>query len=143
MTTIKPEFAAYFRTLIRGGHAANDQIEAKLDAEGWDGFPRFLAALFFVAVDRHFGEDATRTDVIKFVAYMRAGLGDDAPEVNPEAAETLILSIIDPSVDYDIDQQMIGRIHAATVHKVLAEGDLTDQELDAVLAEAVGLASRA
>lgn len=140
--TVKPELPAYFRTLVRGDHAANEQIEAKLDAEGWDGFPRFLAALFFVSVDRRFGEDATRADVIKFVADMRAGLVDDGPEVNPEAAETLIFSIIGPSMDYDIEQQMIGRIQAATVHKVLAEGDLTDQELDAVLAEAVELAGR-
>jgi hypothetical protein len=142
MMTIKPELPAYFRTLVRGDNATNDQIEAKLDAEGWDGFPRFLAALFFVAVDRRFGEDATRADVIKFVADMRAGLGDDGPEVNAEAAENLIFSIIDPSVDYDIHPQMIGRIQAATVNKVLAEGDLTDQELDAVLSEAVELASR-
>ena len=140
--TINPELPAYIRTLVRGDHAANDQIEAKLDAEGWDGFPRFLAALFFVSVDRRFGEDATQADVIKFVADMRADLGDDAPEVNPAAAETLIFSVIDPSIDYDIDHQMIGRIQAATVHKVLAEEDLTDQELDAVLAEAVELASR-
>ncbi|WP_326561274.1 hypothetical protein [Micromonospora sp. NBC_01796] len=140
--TIKPELPEYIRTLVRGDHDANDRIEAKLDAEGWGGFPRFLAALFFITVDRRFGESSTPADVIKFVAELRADLSQGGPDIDAEAAEALITSIIDPSVDYTIDQSMIGRIQAATVYRVLTQEDLTDTDLDAVLAEAVELSSR-
>ena len=63
-------------------------------------------------------------------------------EINAEAAEQLIMSIIDPSLDYSISQGMIGRIQAATVQKVLTEENLSDADLDALLAEAVSLSSR-
>jgi hypothetical protein len=76
------------------------------------------------------------------VAELRADLSRGGPAIDAEAAETLIGSIIDPAVDYMIDQNMIGRIQAATVYKVLADADLTDAELAAVLAEAVQLAER-
>ncbi|MET8041781.1 hypothetical protein ABZU25_13065 [Micromonospora sp. NPDC005215] len=140
---IKPELPEYIRTMVRGDHAANDAVEARLDAEGWDGLPRFLAAVFFLAVDRRFGEAAGRADVITFVGDLRAGLADGGPEINAEAAEALIMSIIDPSIDYSISQEMIGRIQAATVQKILTDDHLTDDELNALLNEAAGLASRA
>ncbi|MEU5550725.1 MULTISPECIES: hypothetical protein [unclassified Micromonospora] len=139
---IKPELAEYVRTMVRGDHVANDAVEAKLDAEGWDGLPRYLAAVFFLAVDRRFGETTGRAEVIAFVGELRAGLANGGPEINAEAAEQLIMSIIDPSLDYSMSQQMIGRIQAATVQKILTEEDLPDNELDAILAEAVTLSSR-
>ncbi|MFG2045911.1 hypothetical protein ACGFIW_00575 [Micromonospora sp. NPDC048935] len=139
--TIKAELPEYIRTMVRGDHAANDAVEARLDAEGWDGLPRFLAAVFFLAVDRRFGETAGRSEVITFVGELRAGLADGGPEINAEAAEMLIMSVIDPSVDYSIDQEMIGRIQAATVQTILTDENLTDSELDALLAEAVRISS--
>ncbi|MER5453993.1 hypothetical protein ABT008_04365 [Micromonospora sp. NPDC002389] len=139
---IRPELAEYVRTMVRGDYAANDAVEAKLDAEGWDGLPRYLAAVFFLAVDRRFGETAGRAEVIAFVGELRAGLANGGPEINAEAAEQLIMSIIDPSLDYSMSQEMIGRIQAATVQKILTEEDLPDNELDALLAEAVKLSSR-
>lgn len=133
----------YIRSLVRGDTGANNQVEATLDAEGWEGFPRYLAAVFFLAVDRRFPEDtASSADVITFVAELRAGLSDGGPDIKPEAAEALITSIIDPSVDYTIDQQMIGRIQAATVYKILTELNLSDEELDALLREALDIATR-
>ncbi|GIJ78304.1 hypothetical protein SAMN05443287_101103 [Micromonospora phaseoli] len=79
--------------MVRGDHAANDAVEARLDAEGWDGLPRFLAAVFFLAVDRRFGETAGRPEVIAFVGELPAGLADGGPEINAEAAEQLIMSM--------------------------------------------------
>ncbi|MET7947567.1 hypothetical protein [Micromonospora sp. NPDC005324] len=140
---IRPELPEYIRTMVRGDHAANDAVEARLDAEGWDGLPRFLAAVFFLAVDRRFGETAGRSEVITFVGGLRAGLADGGPEIDAEAAETLIMSIIDPAIEHSITQKMIGRIQAATVQKILTEENLPDDELDALLAEAVSLSARA
>ncbi|GGM37507.1 hypothetical protein GCM10011608_22640 [Micromonospora sonchi] len=139
---INPGLPTYIRTLVRGDHAANDVVEAKLDAEGWDGLPRYLASVFFLAVDRRFGETAGRAEIITFVGELRAGLADGGPEINAEAAEQLIMSIIDPSLDYSTSQEMIGRIQAVTVQKILTEENLSDADLDALLAEAVSLSSR-
>ncbi|AVT32263.1 hypothetical protein C6361_25540 [Plantactinospora sp. BC1] len=140
--TIKPELAAYVRTLVRGDNEANERIEAQLDGEGWDGFPRFLAALFFLAVDRRFGEDATSAEVIRFVADLRAGLADDAPAIDAQDAEALIKANIDPDADYDIEPSSIGKIQAAVTYKVLTDEQLTDEELDSFLTEATEIASR-
>ncbi|MEU8258849.1 hypothetical protein AB0C06_31820 [Micromonospora inaquosa] len=138
---IKPDLIDYVRTMIQGDYAANESVGARLDAEGWDGFPRFLAALFFVAVDRRFGETADRAGVIRFVADLRAQY-DGGPEIGAEDAESLILSTIDPSLDYAISQEMIGRIQAATVQKIFTDEALADAELEALLTEAAQLASR-
>ncbi|WP_434740272.1 hypothetical protein [Micromonospora sp. SH-82] len=138
---IRPELPDYIRTLVRGKQAANDAIEARLQAEGWDGFPKFLAMVFFLAVDRRFGENAEWPDTIKFVADLRADLHGGA-EINTEAAERLIMSVIDPSVDYAASQEMIGTIQAATALKILADANLTDAELDELLAEAATLSGR-
>ncbi|MEN3612320.1 hypothetical protein AAH979_22560 [Plantactinospora sp. ZYX-F-223] len=140
--TIKPELPAYIRTLIQGDNDAHDRIQAQLDSEGWDGFARFLASLFFLAVERRFGEDATSADIIKFVADLRAGMTDGGPEINAEDAEALIRANIDPEADYDVDPSMIGKVQAAVVYKVLTDERITDEDLDAVLTEAAQLASR-
>jgi hypothetical protein len=142
MTAVKPDFVEYVRTMVRGDHEANDQIEARLDEQGWDGFPRFMSALFFLAIDRRFGSKIDKAKVITFVAEMRADVANDGPEIDGQAAETLIESIIDASVEYSIPQSMIGTIQAAAVYKVLTEDRLSDTALDAFLAEAEKLANR-
>ncbi|WP_422737171.1 hypothetical protein ACN263_27685 [Micromonospora sp. WMMD729] len=138
---IKPDLIEYVRTMIRSDYAANESIGARLDAEGWDGFPRFLAALFFVAVDRRFGETADRVGVIKFVADLRAQY-EGGPEIRADDVESLILATIDPSLDYAVSPEMVGRIQAATVQKIFTDETLTDIELEALLAEAAQFASR-
>ncbi|MFI5926086.1 hypothetical protein ACIA3K_08850 [Micromonospora sp. NPDC051543] len=138
---IKSDLIEYVRTMIRSDYAANESVGARLDAEGWDGFPRFLAALFFVAVDRRFGETADRVGVIKFVAELRAQY-EGGPEIRADDAESLILATIDPSLDYTVSPEMIGRIQAATVQKIFTEEGLVDSALDTLLLEAAHLASR-
>jgi hypothetical protein len=140
---INPDLPEYVRTMVRGDYAASVAVEARLDAAGWDGFARFLAALFFLAVDRRFGAAANRAEVIMFVAELRASLSEGGPVIDAEAAEAFILATIDPSADYSASQEMIGRIQAATIQKVLTEDDLTDAELDALLAEAVEITPEA
>lgn len=140
--TVRTEFVDFMRTMVRGDYEENDRIEAALNEEGWDGFPRFLAALFFLAVDQRFGRETEPGEIIKFVADLRADPANSETRIDPEAAETIIRSILDPEVDYDIPMGMIGTIQAVTVLAVLAEEDPTGEELDAFLAEAVQMASR-
>ncbi len=85
-----PGLPTYIRTMVRGDHAANDAVDAKLDAEGWDGLSRYLPAVFFLALDRRLGETAGRAEVITFVGELRAGLADN--ELDGLLAEAVILS---------------------------------------------------
>ncbi|MFY1635845.1 hypothetical protein ACN27F_21640 [Solwaraspora sp. WMMB335] len=130
----------YIRTLVRNQHDLNDEIEARLDRDGWDGFPRFLAALFFIAVDRRFGESALPAEIIRFVAALREDLSHGGPDIDPVGAEALIKSALDPAADYNLSQEVIGKIQVAASYKILSEGDLSDAELDEVLAEATEFA---
>jgi hypothetical protein len=140
--TVKPEFVDYLRTMIRGDHTANDRVEAVLDEQGWDGFPRFMSALFFLAVDRRFGSVAQTPEIIKFVADLRVDVAEGGPEIDAKAAETLIRAAIQSSVNSNIPHFMIGTIQAATVYKILTEENLSDERLDAFFAEGVRLVSR-
>jgi hypothetical protein len=137
---MNPELPDFIRTLVRGDHELNDQIEERLDRDGWDGFPRFLAALFFAAVDLKFSENTIPSEIIRFVAALREDLSHGGPDIDPIGAEALIKSVLDPTVDYDLNQEMIAKIQFATAYKVLSEGDLSDAELNEILAEAAEFA---
>lgn len=104
--------------------------------------PRFLASLFFLAVDRRFRENYSPAEVIKFVADLRADLANGGPNISAEDAEALIRANLDPELDYDIEPSMIGKIQATVVYKVLTDASITDEQLDALLAEAAELAGR-
>ncbi|WJK32725.1 hypothetical protein [Solwaraspora sp. WMMA2065] len=140
--TLHPDLPMYIRTLVRGENDLNDEIEARLDRDGWDGFPRFLASLFFIAVDRRFSEDAPAGEIIRFVAALREDLSHGGPDVDPTGAEALIRSVLDPAVDYDLTPEMVTKIQAATMYKIFSEGDLSDAELDEILAEATEFATQ-
>ncbi|MEQ4300106.1 hypothetical protein ABNF97_01725 [Plantactinospora sp. B6F1] len=141
--TISPEMVEYIRTMVKGDHAANDRIEAKLDAQGWDDFPTLLGAVFYFAVNRRFGASTTAADVMVFVAEMRAAAPAGSPEIDANAAESLVRAALDPSLDLDIDPQMAGRIQGLAILHILSSPHTTDEDLDDLLANAVEAARRA
>ncbi|WP_189043278.1 hypothetical protein [Micromonospora sonchi] len=134
--------ALYIRTMIRGDHEANDRIEARLDEIGWDGFPALLGAVFYFAVNRRFDERTSPGEIMRFVADMRARTPPGTPEIDANAAETLIRAAVDPDVETAIDPQMAGRIQGLVILNILGGGAVGDDELDETLAEAAALASR-
>ncbi|WP_233604357.1 hypothetical protein [Micromonospora sp. HM5-17] len=139
---IKPEMVDYLRTMIKGDLDANSRIEAQLDEKGWDDFPKLLGAVFFLAVDRQFGDDASAAEIVQFVAEMRAKAPVDPAVIDANAAETLIKSALDPALDHDVESEMIGRIQTLTIMHVLGAEDVSDDDLDDVLEEAVQLVGR-
>jgi hypothetical protein len=133
----------YIRTMVRGEYEENDRLEAKLDAEGWDDFPTLLGAVFYYAVTRRFGEGASQEEIIQFVAEMRAAAPAEAAEaIDANAAEGLVRAALDPSVESDVDSEMSGAIQGLAVIHVLGAPEVTEQDLDALLAEALKVASR-
>ena len=87
---IRPDMVAYIRTMVRGEHAANDEIEARLDLEGWEGFSTLLGAVFYFAVNRRFPGGASQDEIIRFVSEMRSttiGGPRDRPEQRGEVGQ--------------------------------------------------------
>lgn len=138
------QFAAYVRTLVCGDDEANQRIEAELDRSGWDGYPHFLAVAFHLAVSERFHRPPNSAEIIRFVADMRAELGDDAPHIDQHVAERLIRSVLAGNVRIDPseDPEMIGRIQSLVLYEILADARLTNEQLDGFLGEAARLADR-
>ncbi|MFC6015281.1 hypothetical protein ACFP2T_03605 [Plantactinospora solaniradicis] len=139
---IKPAMVEYIRTMVQGDYEANDRIEAELDADGWDDFPKLLGAVFFLAVDRRFDEDASAADIVRFVAEMRGAAPVDPAVIDANAAEALIGSALDPSSDHGVESEMVGRIQTLTIMHVLGAEDVAERDLNALLDEAVQLVAR-
>lgn len=132
--------AEFMRTLVQGDYEATSRCEQKLDEQGWLGFPRFLGALFFMAVRRRFqGRD--QAEIIRFVAELRAQESDQDADLEAHAIESAIRRVFDRSVKIDVDQTTIGTIQTLVSHKILAEENLSPEELDSVLGEAEQLAA--
>ncbi|MGC5054779.1 hypothetical protein ACLQ2S_25375 [Micromonospora sp. DT48] len=132
---------AYIRTMVKGEHAENDRIEARLDDQGWEGFGTLLGAVFYFAVNRRFPDGASPDEVIRFVSEMRR-MTTGGPETDATSAEKLIMAALDPSIDTDIDPHVAGRVQGLTILHTLGADTVSDEELDALLTEAAALASR-
>ena len=142
MTTA--ELIEYVRTMVSRDTAANKRVEQKLDAEGWTGAPVFYASCFYLAVNRRFPRPVDPGDIVRFVAEIRAWAGEDAPGIDPAIAETLIGSVVDPSMEIDVrrlDQEMVGRIELIVVFAVLSRLSVSEAELDAFFTKATSMAA--
>lgn len=134
------DIVEFARTLIRGDFEANDRYERALDEDGWDGWPSFLSALFFLAVDRRFKGTYDEAQVIRFVADLRAEAGEGALPIDPSSMELLIKAVLDPAVRFDLPAETMGQIQTMVAYTILAREGLSDKELDGVLAEAQSIA---
>lgn len=141
MSTQSDSFG-FVRTLIQGDFEANGQYKRRLDEQGWAGFPRFLTAVFFLAADRRFAMPPDRAEIVKFVAELRGRGTGDVAGIDPEAAEVLILAVLDAAVTVNLDQATVARIQTLVAHKILTDENLTPEELDAFLGRAEQLTSR-
>jgi hypothetical protein len=137
---IKPQIIEYIRTFVRNDYTANDRIEAQLDEEGWDGLYSFLSAVFFYAIDLHF--DGKRDDkaIRRFVADIRSENPEVADQIDPVLAENAIFAVLDESVDLEAPPETLARIQTLGIYKALNEANLSDSELDELLARAARLA---
>jgi hypothetical protein len=140
---INPDLVDYIRTMVRGDHEANERIEQRLDARGWDGFPALFSAVFHVAVRRRFPSGAAPDEIIRFVAEMRCTAPVGAPEIDANAAEKMIHAAVDPTLVAEVDPQTAGRVEGLTILYVLGGEEISDADLDALLLRAVERTSRA
>jgi len=139
---ISADMIDYIRTIVSGDHEANDVIEARLDESGWGDFAFLLGAVFFLAVDRRLGERADRGAVVRLVAEMRSEIPVDPSYIDANSAESLILAVLDPAHDHDVEPEMKGRIQGAVVTYLLGAPDVSNDEREAVYSEAMQMVAR-
>jgi hypothetical protein len=138
---IRPVLIDFVRTFVRNDFEAGDRIEQQLAEEGWGKeWASFLSAVFFYAVDLHFDGKRDDAAMIRFVAEMRADTAGSDVEIDPVAAEALLTSVFDPSIEIKVAPEMLGAIQTSAIYKTLSRPEVSDAELEALLARAVRLA---
>jgi hypothetical protein len=130
------------RLMAKGDADGYRQRCAELDAAGWDGFGEVVGAAFFLATERAFPADVSPAEVIRFVAETRAEIHDTGFDLDPKAAETLILAAKTGQVEEleKLDQQTIIENEMLLLWKFLS--NLDDATLTNFLTEVDALAEQ-
>jgi hypothetical protein len=132
---------ATLRAYLAGDFDSHKRLFGQLDRTAAQaGYTALLTAAFFEAVDRRFAQSGTPADVVEFVADIRARHLKDADEIDPRAAERLILAILtDEEVD-DLDTSTKVSTQVILLYALISDARLDEPGLDGFLAEARKLA---
>ncbi len=105
-----------------------------------EGFGHLLYAAFALAARRKFSPAWTRADVVRFVADARAHVGKDPDDLDPIAAEHQLRTALGERIPGYPPEE--ARARAQVILLTALSRDLTDAELDGLLAEARTLADQ-
>lgn len=131
---------ATLRAQLAGDFAEHKRLLGLLDSAGLRGYVTLVAAGFFEAVDRRFGKATTPAEVIHFVGDIRSRFDGADDEIDPRAAEQLILKVLGQGSVENIDGPTIRRIQRLLLPLLVADEQLDDAGLDEFLASARKLA---
>ncbi|NEA27329.1 hypothetical protein [Actinomadura bangladeshensis] len=141
---ITDKHMAVLRAQVTGQHDEHLQLVKQLEPdEANQEYAALVAAAFIAAVERRFirdGEYADESEVIDFVAQVRAKSPEMPDVIDPDLAESLILHLLDkgPVKDADADTKFG---HQLVLLAALAgEGQFSGSELEAFLSEARSIA---
>jgi hypothetical protein len=96
-----------------------------------------LAMAFFEAVNRRFGGRDSASEVIAYVADVRARAPEVSEKIDPGAAERVIRRALTDDVDVsDISDGMRARIFIIFALALVSDSEYDDDQLEAFLAEA-------
>ena len=140
---VTEEQVATLRANLAGDNDEFRRLWAQLDRQAAKtGYMALLAAAFFEAVDRRFGQNGTTADVIQFVASLRARLGKDADAINPTVAERLIQDALGHGSIDDLTEEEIVATKVILLNALISEERLDDAGLDDFMATARMLGDR-
>lgn len=102
------------------------------------GYGLLLSCAFIEAVERRFGEQHTRSDIIEFVGEFRATYEHLGRQVDPEVGENLILtSIGDEDLKQDVDGETRAAAQTALLLGVVRDLELSADDVDSLLNDAL------
>lgn len=95
---------ATLRAALTGDADGYRRLHSRLGSTTISGYHILVAAAFFEAASRRFGEEGTKADVVEFVGKIRARY-DLTDEIDPRIAERLILATFTDEQINDIPDQ--------------------------------------
>jgi hypothetical protein len=142
--TVTDEQVAVLRAHLAGDVDGYRRLWEQLDREAAKiGYPSLIAAAFFKAVDLHFRQgQTTNADVVEFVANVRARFDETGADVNPQAAEAMILTVLGAETKTDFDDGTVADAQLTVLTAIILDEQMADEELDAFLSEARELANQ-
>ena len=150
--SITNEQVAALRAQLAGDMEEHSRLLKQLrEHDDGIGYSMLLTAAFYGAARRRFGRDWKTSDVILFVAGVRARADSIAGALDPRAAERVLLSVLgsddiaaaltDTQID-DLDTRQVTDTETHLLMAMVADERLRGRALDKFLAEAASRASR-
>ncbi|MFY1690378.1 hypothetical protein [Plantactinospora sp. WMMB782] len=141
------ENTKFLRAILRQDWEAYDALLAEFESQGKGTPMAIIGFAFNIAVQRRFGQRKDMNEIIQFVADARTFLseGRDLPAKEAEALICATLDLDAPEVAETIDRLDIGtitEIEAQLLFKLIADENLSEQQLDDFLAQAEALAAQ-
>jgi hypothetical protein len=134
---------ATLRAALKDNTARYRELFGGLDrAAARKGFTALVAAAFGEAVERRFGRDWRRADVITFIGDVRSRSDRLARELDPEISERVIRAVLGDGSVRDVSDADLGRAQIVLLMGLIADERLDDAGLDALLAGARKLADQ-
>jgi hypothetical protein len=134
---------AALRALLSDDIDRHRQIYAGLDrAEARKGYPALVTAAFGIAVDRRFGTSYQPTDIVAFVADVRARSDRLAQRIDPDVAERVISAVLGRGTTRGLDKEAVTSAKLLLLGGLIADARLDDGGLDEFLAAARKLADQ-
>jgi hypothetical protein len=99
-----------------------------------------VPAAFVEAAERRFPPDASRDEIVSFVALIRAQHLNDPDQIDPVVAERLIRAVPTGEAIGDVSPDAKYRTQFVLLYPLIVEGNFTDAGLDDLVAEARKLA---
>lgn len=140
--TVTDQHVAVLRAYLAGDFDKFRQINGNFGegVDSWEGDGVLLSAAFFEAVDRRFTKSHTLAEVIVFVSSVRARFEETGTNIDPRAAERLILSALGDDDADDLDGQAVVAAQTAMLPGLVAGDNGRPVDVDGLLVEARQLA---
>jgi hypothetical protein len=135
---ITDEHVAVMRAMLAGDFDEYERLVEQLDRTGrWGSdYPLLIAAAFFEAVDRRFGKNYTRADIVQFVAAARERFDPSGTEIDPSAAERLVLSVLEHESVDDLDDETVVRTQGVLLGALITVRKFDSATLNEFMLEA-------
>jgi hypothetical protein len=134
---------AALRALLSDDMDRHRQLFGALDrAAAKKGYTALVTAAFIEAVERRFGAGYQATDIVTFVADVRARSDRLARELDPDVAERVIRVVLEDAPVEDLPRNAVTGAQLLVLVGLIADARLDDAGLDEFLAAARKLADQ-
>jgi hypothetical protein len=113
-----------------------------IEADLLEGYGELISGAFTVAVRRRFLPTWTMSDLIRFVAVVRARLLGDEIDIDPRTAEIAMRRALGDGIAARLDEEATARAQIFLLGELIIDEDLDDTGLDEFLATARELADQ-